>query len=162
MDKNEFCKVITGCKKQLYATAFSILKNETDAEDAVCSAIQKGYAKLDSLRSPKKFQAWMAAIVRNEALQILRKKEQLPGNEMVESLLEPVCDSHNELFDIVMGLPEEYRIVIVLYYYNGLSIKEIAETLELATGTVKSRMNRGRNMLKEILGEDGRCENDGF
>ena len=151
MDKAEFCDKIKTYEKQLYAVAFAILKNEADTEDAVCSAIQKSYENLDQLKSVHKFKAWITAIVRNEALQLLRKRMELPGNETVETMLEPVEDVHNELWDVVEALPEEYRLVIVMYYYNGLTIREIARILEIPLGTVKSRMNRGRNILKEIL-----------
>ncbi len=151
MNKDEFCKKIKNYEKQLYAVAFAILKNEADAEDAVCSAIEKSYGSLEQLRSAHKFKAWITAIVRNEALQILRKRVELPGNEIVETMMEPVVDQYNEIWDIVAALPEEYRLVIVMYYYNGLSIREIGEILEIPPGTVKSRMNRGRNILKKAL-----------
>lgn len=151
MNKAEFCEKIKNYEKQLYAVAFAILKNEADTEDAVCSAIEKSYGSLGQLRSPHKFKPWITTIVRNEALQILRKRMELPGNEAIETMLEPIVDQHNELWDIVAALPEEYRLVIVMYYYNGLTIREISGILEIPIGTVKSRMNRGRNILKEAL-----------
>lgn len=151
MRKIEFCDEIKKCESQLFAVAFAILSNEADAQDAVCSAIQKAYEKLEQLRNPKKFKAWMVAITRNEALQLRRKRVELPGDEKLEAMLEPTVDSYDELWDVVQRLPEEYRIVIVLYYYNELSIREIAAMLEVATGTVKSRMSRGRNILREAL-----------
>lgn len=151
MRKIEFCDAIKKYEKQLYTIAFAILENETDAEDAVCSAIQKGYEKLEQLKNPKKFKAWMAAITRNEALQMKRKRVELPGDEKLESMLEPSVDSYDELWDVVQKLPEEYRLVIVLYYYNELSVREIAKVLEIPLGTVKSRMSRGRKKLREAL-----------
>lgn len=153
MNRNEFCELIKEYEKQLYAIAFSILRNEADTEDAVCNAIQKGYEKLDQLRSRHKFKAWMATITRNEALQIKRKRMDLPGNEKLDTMLEAVIDYHDELWDIVQNLQEEYRLVMVLYYYNDLSIHEISKVLEIPVGTVKSRMNRGRKKLREALSD---------
>ncbi|MCM1495899.1 MAG: hypothetical protein NC089_08915 [Bacteroides sp.] len=65
----------------------------------------------------------------------------------------PIRDKHNELWGVVQGLKEEYRLVIVLFYYDDLSIRDIANVLEISTGTVKSRLNRGRELLKRVLEE---------
>lgn len=58
------------------------------------------------------------------------------------------------LFETVMGLPEKYRLVLHLYYYEDFSVKEIAALLSVREGSVKTRLSRGRAMLKEILKED--------
>ena len=149
MNGAEFCKRIKKLEKQLYMCAYSILENQADTEDAVCSAIQKGYEKLDQLQQDHKFAAWIMKITRNEALQIKRHRIELPGDEQLENLMAPVFDNHFELWDMVQQLQEEYREVVVLYHYTGLSVKEIAQVLDVPVGTVKSRMNRGREYLRE-------------
>lgn len=153
MKRTEFCDYINQYRKQLYAVAYAILNSKVDTEDAVCSAIEKGYAHLDQLKNSSKFKPWMITITRNEALQIKRKRLHLPGDDQIAAMLEPVEDEYNELLDVVQKLQEEYRIVIVLFYYNDLSIKDIAKILDVPVGTVKSRLNRGRELLKRILGE---------
>ena len=57
----------------------------------------------------------------------------------------------NGLLSEVMKLPEKYRIVIHLFYYEDMPVKEIADILEISEGNVKTRLNRGRSMLKEVL-----------
>ncbi|MCM1500015.1 MAG: sigma-70 family RNA polymerase sigma factor [Clostridium sp.] len=151
MKKEEFCEQVKMYRYQLYIVAQAILGNEADAQDAVCSAILKGYEHMRQLKNMSKFKAWMIAITRNEALQIKRKRLELPGDERVAELLEPVKDHYSELWDVVSALKEEYRIVIVMFYYNDLSIKEIAKILGIAAGTVKSRLNRGRELLRQAL-----------
>lgn len=153
MKQIEFCERVSQYRYQLYITAYTLLRNEADAEDAVCNAILNGYEHLAQLKSSKKFEAWMLAITRNEALKLCNKRMELPGNESVEQLLPPVYDNPNELWDIVQTLKEDYRIVIILFYYNNLSLRDIAGVLGISTGTVKSRLNRGRKLLKEALGE---------
>lgn len=76
---------------------------------------------------------------------------ELPGDENVERMLPPVQDSHNELWDVVQTLKEEFRIVVVLFYYNNLSLRDISGVLGIPVGTVKSRLNRGRELLREAL-----------
>ncbi|MCM1325359.1 MAG: sigma-70 family RNA polymerase sigma factor [Bacteroidales bacterium] len=153
MKQVEFCERVSQYRYQFYIAAYAILRNEADAEDAVCNAILSGYEHLGQLKNPKKFKAWMLTIIRNEALKICDKRVELLENENVEQFLPPVYDSHNELWDIVQTLKEEYREVIVLFYYNDLSLRDISDILGISIGTVKSRLNRGRKLLKEFLSE---------
>ncbi|MGN0152468.1 MAG: RNA polymerase sigma factor [Wujia sp.] len=154
MNGTEFCNKIKKLEKQLYVCAYSVLKNQADAEDAVCSAIQKGYEKLDQLQQEHKFAAWIMKITRNEALQIKRHRMELPGDEQLESMMAPAVDNHYELWDMVQKMQEEYREVVVLYYYSGLSVREISQVLDIPVGTVKSRMNRGRKYLRDSFRSD--------
>ncbi len=151
MKKTEYFEFVSQYRRQLYAIAYTILKNKMDAEDAVCNGILKGYENLEQLRDSRKLKSWMAVITKNEALKIKEKQSLLIGDEKLEGLMEPVQDNHRELWDIVQSLKEEYRLVIVLFYYNEMSLKEISHTLEIPTGTVKSRLNRARELLKKEL-----------
>ncbi|MCM1441394.1 MAG: sigma-70 family RNA polymerase sigma factor, partial [Roseburia sp.] len=90
---------------------------------------------------------------KNEALKIKRKQLYLPGNEVVEALLKPVMAKYDELWDVLQQLKEEYRLVIVLFYYDELSIRDISDVLEIPAGTVKSRLNRARAKLRTMLEE---------
>lgn len=157
MEQSEFCEHISQYRKPLYITAYSILENEADAEDAVCNAILNGYEHLSQLKNPLKFKAWMISITKNEALKIRQKRLELPGNEQVEQLLQPSYDSHHELWDIVQTINEPFREVVILFYYDDLPIRDIARVLNISTGTVKSRLNRGRALLKEALKKTGEC-----
>lgn len=151
MNQIEFCERISQYRYQFYITAYALLKNEADAEDAVCNAILSGYEHLTQLKNPKKFKSWMLTITKNEALKLYRKRMDLPGDENMEQLLPPAYDSHNELWDIVQTLNDDYRMVIVLFYYNDLSLRDISNILGISIGTVKSRLNRGRKLLKDAL-----------
>jgi len=153
MEKTEYCELVGQYRKQLYVLAYAILKNEMDAEDAVCNGILKGYEHLEQLKDSRKLKSWLNVITKNEALKIKEKRALLPGNEKLEEILEPVYDSYNELWDIIQKLKEEYRLVVVLFYYNEMSVKEIARVLEISVGTVKSRLNRAREFLKKELGD---------
>lgn len=156
MKRLEYCEQVKAYRYQLYVVAFTILRNEEDAQDAVCSAILKGYEHIEQLKNSNKFKAWMITITKNEALKLKRRRLELPGDDKLEELLEPVRDHYNELWDCVQKLPEEYRLVIVLYYYNELSLRDIAKILNIPMGTVKSRLSRGREFLKQALEEGGK------
>lgn len=154
MNGKEFCKCVNQYRNQLYMIAHAILRNETDAEDAVCNAVLKAYEHREQLKNSHKFKAWMFTITKNEALKVYKKRLELPGDEEIERLLPSAQDTHNELWDIIQELKEEYRLVIVLFYYNDLSIRNISDILSIPIGTVKSRLNRGRELLRKALEEE--------
>lgn len=151
MTKDEFYERVAEIKKELLAIAGAILRNEMDAEDAVSNAILRGCENLEQLRDVEKFRSWMLTITRNEALKMKRKRFALPGDEMVEAMLSPVQDQYDELWDIIQGMKEEYRQVVTLFYYGELSLKDVAKNLDIPVGTVKSRLNRGKKMIKKEL-----------
>ena len=151
MTKKKFCDYLYIYKRDLYIIASAILKNSADAEDAVSNAILKGYENLDQLRDVRKFKPWMLMITKNEALKLKKKRLELPGNEMVEAMLKPTQDRYDELWDVIRKMKEEYRLVVVLFYYEDLSIRDISGVLNIPLGTVKSRLNRGKEELKQAL-----------
>lgn len=151
MDVKKFCECINKYRDHLYILALAILKNETDAEDAVSNAILKAYENIGQLSAFHKFKPWMLTITKNEALKVKRKRLILPGNEVMEELLEPVQAHYNELWDVLQQMQEEYRLVVVLFYYEQLSLRDISQVLDIPIGTVKSRLNRGKAKLRDAL-----------
>lgn len=151
MDVKEFCECVNKYRDDLYIMALAILKSETDAEDAVSNAILKAYENMGQIRMFHKFKPWMLTITKNEALKIKRKRLYLPGDEAVEALLKPVKAHYDELWDVLQQMKEDYRLVVVLFYYQELSLRDISDVLDIPVGTVKSRLNRGKKELREAL-----------
>lgn len=154
METKKFCEYVNKYRDNLYIMALAILKNEMDAEDAVANAILKAYENRGQLRAIHKFKPWILIITKNEALKIKQKRLLLPGDEKVEALLEPVQEQYDELWDVLQKMKEEYRLVIVLFYYEDLSLRDISKVLDIPVGTVKSRLNRGKEELREVLGKE--------
>lgn len=151
MEAKKFCESVNKYRDDLYIMALAILKNEADAEDAVSNAVLKAYENMEQIRAFHKFKPWMLTITKNEALKIKRKRLYLPGDEAVEALSKPVMAQYDELWDILQKMREEYRLVVVLFYYQGLSLRDISDVLDVPVGTVKSRLNRGKAELREEL-----------
>lgn len=149
--KEAFEGLINEYKSNMYRLALGILQNQYDAEDAVSEAILKAYINLDKLRSADKFKAWILQITANEAKMIYKKQKRHFFMERVETRMPAFEADYHELWDVVMGLDGPYREVILLFYYERFSITEIARILQIREGTVKSRLARGRNKLKELL-----------
>ncbi|MCM1040322.1 MAG: RNA polymerase sigma factor [Roseburia sp.] len=152
IDKDTFAHSIEEYTPNLYRLAFGILHNREDAEDAVCESILKAYEKLHTLRKADSFRAWMMQITANEAKRIYAKNKKSTSIENVEDYLPAFADDHHELWDIVMEMDVVYRETIILYFYERLSIKEIAGVLHIPEGTVKSRLSRGKAQLRSYLG----------
>lgn len=151
MDSQKFCECVNKYRDNLYIMAFAILKNVSDAEDAVGNAILRAYENMGQIRAFHKFKPWMLAITKNEALKIRKKRLLLPGNDVVEAMLEPVQAHYDELWDVLQHMKEEYRLVVVLFYYEELPLRDIADILDIPVGTVKSRLHRGKTELREAL-----------
>lgn len=155
MKVKKFCENVSKYRDDLYFLALAILKNEKDAEDAVGNAILKAYEHREQINALHKFKPWMLTITKNEALKIKKKQLYLPGDEVIEALSKPVVAHYDELWDVLQKMKEEYRLAVVLFYYGGLSIRDISDVLDIPVGTVKSRLNRGKAELREALERGG-------
>lgn len=151
MDRETFSRLIREYTPALYRLALGILHNREDAEDVVSESVLKAYEKLSTLRKPECFRAWLMQIAFNEAKRVYTKNKRYTLTENIEDYMPAFEDEHHELWDIVMELDIDYREVIILYFYEQFSIKEIAQILHIPEGTVKSRLSRAKKKLKEYL-----------
>lgn len=136
----------------MYRLAISILKNTADAEDAVSEAILIAYENLASLKDTDRFLSWMMTIVANSSKKLLRTRKKVDLYADTDLLEQSTQEGGNEIWDTVLTLPKEYGQVVVLYYYEGFSTKEIAGILHIPEGTVKSRLSRARHKLQQLIG----------
>ncbi len=152
MTSERFAREIVNLTDTLYRVSYSILRQQCDREDAVQSCLEKAWKKRHSLRDERYLKTWLVRILINECYDVHRRRaREMPG-EIPERAAPPGADV--ELHDALMRLPEEVRTPLVLHYMEGYAIQEIASALRLAQGTVKSRMRRGRAMLKTLLSEE--------
>lgn len=154
MEQAEFVQRVEQAEQTLYRVAKAILVNDCDCEDAVQEAILKGYSKLSTLRQEQFFQTWLVRILIRECYKILRSR---PDTVSYSTELDGMPDSvgTSELYQAILQLPVNNRVVIVLLYIEGYSVAEIAKLLRVPQGTVKSRLARGRKLLQQELTEDG-------
>lgn len=151
IDQKTFSSLIKEYSVNMYRLSYGILHSGADAEDAVSEAVLKAYENLNTLRKPESFKAWIMQITVNEARKIYRRSQKHTCIEHVQEMAPAFYDDYHELWDVVMKLEESYREVIILYFYEQLSLKEISKVLHIAEGTVKSRLFRGKKLLREML-----------
>ena len=148
MTQERFTEAVVDMQATLYRVSASLLRQLCDQEDAVQSAIEKAWRKRNSLRDADKFKGWMCRILINECYTLLRRQKwELIGEDMEQIPAPP--DSDPDLYRFFQGLPEKLRLPMVLHYVEGCSLEEIAQTLRLPLGTVKSRLSRGRDKMRE-------------
>ena len=143
-------------KDNIYATAFNICKSAADAEDVVQDTFLQYYMTKKEFDDEKHIRYWILRVAINKAKNIqssFRRKKEMSLEDYVETLTFETPESR-ELFEEVMKLPEKYRVVIHLFYYEDYSIKEIAKILRVTESSVKVRLSRGRAKLKDALKED--------
>lgn len=149
MNKETFKEKVLETESTLYNVSKSILSNDKDCEDAVQEAILKAYNKLKTLKEEEYFKTWLIRILINECYSLKRKElKTLSYEECFDIAADNNKDEYSELYFEIQKLPERIRITIVLYYVEGYSIKEIKKILKIPEGTVKSRLAKGRKLLK--------------
>ena len=142
-------------KDNIYAAAFSICKNAADAEDVVQDTFLQYYLSKKQFDDEKHVRYWILRVAINKAKNIqlsFRRKNETTLEEYIETLTFETPESR-DLFAEVMKLPEKYRVVIHLFYYEDYSVKEIAKILRTTESSVKVRLSRGRAKLKDSLKE---------
>ena len=168
-------KIYSMTYAQGFSVAFQMMKNEQDALDVMQESYISAFRNLKNLEQPEKIKSWFNRIVANKCKDLLVKKKRNPqffsdmqgeddDREFEESIMdEDLTFSPEESVDysetkrlmkqILENLPDEQRLCVLMYYYDELSVGEIAEALECSTNTVKSRLNYARKKIKTDVEE---------
>lgn len=155
ISKEEFVALVEEYKLSLYRFAKSILKNDIEVEDAISESILKAYKNKNRLKNKESFKSWMMRIVSNECYDLIKRKSRFDLRDNLETLnLVHIDKEYSDLREIIDDLNEEFSSVLVLFYYEDMSIKEISKVLEISEGTVKSRLSRAKSKLKVLLKEE--------
>jgi RNA polymerase sigma-70 factor, ECF subfamily len=173
-DRAWFEQTLLGVLPDLLSTALRLTKNPTDAEDLVAEATAKAWLNLPALRERDRFRGWVFRILANLYLSqrraVARKPLEEPLNEnavdfsLFERLHQPFLLwwsnpeqeflsklAREDLIRAIEALPESYRLVVTLVDIQDLSYQEVANSLDVPLGTVRSRLARGRSLLQKAL-----------
>jgi RNA polymerase sigma-70 factor (ECF subfamily) len=144
----------------LYRYAFRLAGQASDAEDLVQQTFLVAQQKLHQLREAERVSAWLYAVLRSCFLKSRRKAipQTLEDSFALDSLADlPADDDSNAWLDrealqlALAELPDEFKIVVLMFYFEDLSYKDIADQLEIPIGTVMSRLSRGKAHLRRRL-----------
>lgn len=155
-DSKAFSEIMTSYQDQLYKTAWRYLREEQDALDAVQEVSYRAFKNIHKVKQPEYVKTWLIRIMINYCLdEIRRKKRTVPVADVYEDLKEEDQDATTKL-DIenhLQKLNGNYQLIIVLKYYHQYTLTEIAESLDMPLGTVKTRLNRALERLREQMAE---------
>lgn len=142
-------------QNNLYAVAFNICKNSQDAEDVLQETFIQYWQYQKEFDSEQHIRAWLFRVAINKSknkVSSFFRHNTVSLDDYMESLTFATPEA-SDLFNAVMQLPDKYRLVIHLFYYEDYTIAEIAEILSIMPGSVKTRLSRGRVMLRNMLKE---------
>jgi RNA polymerase sigma-70 factor (ECF subfamily) len=161
-DHDAFAELAGALVARLDAAARLILRDHELARDAVQEAFMRGWKSLPALRDPDRFEAWIRRLVIRSCFDILRRRGRRPAEVELSPVDGPVIAdaasavADRELLDHALRrLAPELRAVVVLHYYLGLTLPEVAAALDIPTGTAKSRLNRSLAAMRASIAADG-------
>ena len=137
----------------VYRLALARTASVPDAEDVFQEVFLRYFRHEEKFQSDEHRKAWLIRCTVNRAKSLLVspwKQRTVPLETAAEIGVE---DDYREVYAAVLSLPGKYRTVIHLHYFEGLSVLEIAQMLQVAEGTVKSQLSRGRALLRDMLKE---------
>ena len=155
-DPDAFTELMQLHERDMYRTASAILPQDADISDAIQETILICWEKIDTLQKNRYFKTWMIRILINKCKDILRLGrrmvcvEELPEQE-TENTVE--AEANLEWKEALRGLDEKYRLIVVLFYAEGLRTAEIGKLLQLPDSTVRTRLARGREQLAKYYAE---------
>ena len=155
MNKEELSKLILENQKEMYVLAYSILKNQADAQDAVSECIVRAFENRTSLKKRTSARSWLMKILINVSRSAIMKRQKVVLFADPEQYEQEPEIAEDHLWSVILELPENVRVVMVLYYYEGFSVREISTLLDIPEGTTKTRLSSGRKQLAKWI-EDGK------
>lgn len=155
MDRAYFTGAVERYQSMVYRVALHALGSPQDADDAVQEVFLRLYTAKKPLEGEEHLRRWLLRVTVNHCRDVLRSPWRRRRVSLDQLPAEPVFQAPEQeaLYQTVMALPEQYRIVLVLFYYEELTVKEIGALLGLEASAVTTRLSRARDKLRRQLGE---------
>jgi RNA polymerase sigma-70 factor (ECF subfamily) len=158
-NSNDCAQLVADHHEVLYRYAYRLTGSVPDAEDLTQQTFLVAQARLDQLRNTRSARGWLFAILRNAWIKDHRKRQpvlaaslELNMDNIPEEITPDLID-RERLQNALDELPDEFKAVVLLFYFEGCSYREIAEKLDLPAGTVMSRLSRAKSHLRVKLFE---------
>ena len=155
-DNSAYAELVRRHYHHVFLACLGVLGNVHDAEDVAQDAMIAGFQKIRQLREPGQFGRWVVTIARNLSINFVRRKtaaERAVDRKRAEP--RPADQGNERLERAVAQLPVELRTPLVMYYFDGRSVKTVAETLDISTSGVYAKLRTAIRELHEILTASG-------
>ena len=157
MTSQEYTRYFNLYADDIYRIVLSSCRNPSDAEDIMQNTFLKLLNTETAFTDDLHVKRWLITVAVNECRNVFRSFWKKKVDYLEDSPQEPrfSMKEYSDLYSAVRRLPQIYRSIIHLYYYEGYSVKEISSILQIKESTVQTRLMRGREKLKSMLKEDG-------
>lgn len=155
-DNSAYTSLAKAHSRRIFAICYGMLGNTHDAEDIAQQTLLRGFANIRQIRRNKKFGAWINRIAKNLCVDFIRKQKRrrsFPVGRVTTSQSSP--KEYPELERALAKLPEEYRLALMLYYFDGQSARTVAEAFGISEGAAQARLSRARKKLRKLLQAKG-------
>ena len=155
MEQEEAQRLVEAHSQAVYRLAYARTGSRADAEDITQETFLRLVAAAPDFRDEAHCRAWLLRVALNCAADLHRsawRRRRVPLEEAAE-LTAPQAEMGDSVLEAVLALPEAYRAPIHLFYYEEMSVAEIAQMLGKREGTIRTRLSRARVMLREILSQ---------
>ena len=150
-DVGAFVELMEKYKTALYKVAKSYLGSEDDIADVMQDTVLAAYEHIKELKNASYFKTWLTRILINQCKDFLRQQKKYVVSDKIAETSYEMPENNREFYELIKELPEDYRMIFLLYYGEGFKTNEIAQILDVNENTVKSRLRRGKDRLKQVL-----------
>ena len=169
-EREAFSRIVDHYSDMVYTICLRMLSDQADAQDAAQEVFIKAYRSISGFRETSKFSTWLYRITYNHCISVIRKKvkvidlvDELPDYEANEGDLTGIDllsreERHNHLQRAMEALPETDAVVVMLFYYDELSLDEIAEVTNLTSSNIRIKLHRSRKKMYKVLSEQLKSE----
>ena len=164
-DSESFKWLVDTYRDMVYTICLRMLNNEADAEEAAQDVFVKAYRSINRFQEKSKFSTWLYRITYNQCISVIRKKvkmidlvDEVPDDEVNEADMSGLdrlsAEERSRYLQMAIeALPETDSVVITLFYYDELSLEEIAEITGLTSNNIRIKLHRSRKKMYRVLGE---------
>lgn len=165
-DADAFEQLVIAYRDQVFRLALRMCGNEADADEVAQEAFLSAWKALPNFRGDSRFSTWLYQLTSHAAIDLMRREKRQIAAEDITDVGAPdpapgpqqqaeQSETRQAVRDAMAQLSPEYRQIVVLRFLQELSYEEIGAVLKLPPGTVKSRLNRAKSQLKDILSKSG-------
>ncbi|MBC8756329.1 sigma-70 family RNA polymerase sigma factor [Kordia sp. YSTF-M3] len=161
---NAYAMLVNNYKDMIFTLALRMVGNREDAEEVAQDTFVKAYKALDSFKGTSKFSTWLYRIVYNTSLDYIKKSKRVIYSEHIDTIHESDIGTMQDALSYLeakekketiekalLQLPEEERVLLTLFYFEDLSLKEISKIVKISYDNVKIKLHRSRKKLYHIL-----------
>ena len=155
--KSAFALLVKKHYKHVFAVCLGMLGNVSDAEDIAQDTMLKAFLNINRLRENEQFGAWLLRMARNLCIDLLRRKRHV--KTILAGHVMPGKDNGDEFHNLqqcIGHLPMEFRLPLVMYYFDNKNAKTIAEKLNISHSGVCTKIREAKNLLHKLLTERGK------